>query len=634
MLIGEITGTVSTSGFHFQAYNDVKKFDFVTTQKDDVWILSQVQEVWKHEDGQTEAEATVIGYREKGMLKRPRQALKPNSMVYLANETIIADTLGLDTEGLYIGNLESHAQLPIKLNPDALYKHMAVLAQTGAGKSYLTAVIIEELLEKDIPVVIIDPHGEYSSLGVFNDAISDKEAEKFGITSQKYPVRELSTDRYINPHAEQLAFSDKNLDPSEIDQLLPTSLNNSQLGLLYTAIKDLPDTYSLNALIETCQQSQSKAKWSLISMLDVLANAGLFSDDPVDLHSLVQPGQATIINLKGVDPDIQEAVVYKLSKELFQLRKQDAIPSMIFTVEESHNYLPERNFGTAICSSMLRTIASEGRKFGFGLQIVSQRPARVDNNVLSQCNSQVIMRLTNPNDLNAVSKSFEGITASVKETISGLPAGVGVVLGKEYPIITEIRARKTQHGGNTNTLSTEEEQGQVVVFPAQLAPEDIGNTVELVYYPLWLVDDGEHYVVIDGKDGSLQYQRPQLSYSERQIYSIAQEQPVSREALLDQLEWSLSDLNAVLERMVENQLLVAEESGDQLYFSVVTAPYERTLENIRPHQAHVLRHTISKDEIAQHKTRYVYENGTVSLAYYPYYAGSEEVYDGITGEAV
>jgi len=61
-------------------------------------------------------------------------------------------------------------------------------------------------------------------------------------------------------------------------------------------------------------------------------------------------------------------------------------------IEEAHNYCPERNFGEKKSSKILRTIASEGRKFGLGLCVVSQRPARLDKSVLSQCSTQIIMK--------------------------------------------------------------------------------------------------------------------------------------------------------------------------------------------------------------------------------------------------
>ena len=113
---------------------------------------------------------------------------------------------------------------------------------------------------------------------------------------------------------------------------------------------------------------------------------------PTPYHELIKSGTCTIINFRGVNPDIQDIIVYKLTKDLFELRKQNKIPPFFMVIEEAHNYCPERNFGEKKSSKILRTIASEGRKFGLGLCVVSQRPARLDKSVLSQCSTQIIMK--------------------------------------------------------------------------------------------------------------------------------------------------------------------------------------------------------------------------------------------------
>jgi hypothetical protein len=97
----------------------------------------------------------------------------------------------------------------------------------------------------------------------------------------------------------------------------------------------------------------------------------------------------------------------------------------------------------------MRTIASEGRKFGLGLLVISQRPARVDKNVVSQCNTQIILRITNPNDLNAIKKGVEGLTSEMVGEIKRLPPGTAMVVNPELekPIIVNIRTRKSRHGG-------------------------------------------------------------------------------------------------------------------------------------------------------------------------------------------
>src|SRR5881275_3672792 len=107
---------------------------------------------------------------------------------------------------------------------------------------------------------------------------------------------------------------------------------------------------------------------------------------------------------------------------MFELRKLGRIPPMMLVVEEAHNFCPQ--VGQVASSKVFRTLASEGRKFGLGLVIITQRPAKVDKNVLSQCNTQLILKVTNPNDLKALASSVEGLTSESEDEIQRLPVGV------------------------------------------------------------------------------------------------------------------------------------------------------------------------------------------------------------------
>jgi DNA helicase HerA-like ATPase len=93
-----------------------------------------------------------------------------------------------------------------------------------------------------------------------------------------------------------------------------------------------------------------------------------------------------------------------------------------------------------------------------GLLIVSQRPAKVDKNVLSQCSTQVIMRVTNPNDLKAITKSLEGISSELEEEIKRLPPGVALLVNPDIPmpVMVQVRVRRTRHGGLSAEVSEDE----------------------------------------------------------------------------------------------------------------------------------------------------------------------------------
>ena len=190
--IGLIYGNVGSTEFNFTVENPkLKKFDYVAVpHKDCGIVLAQVMDIrcfsdFSFEDaksllngsledfsvkieGDLSAHASVIGYRDvKGYLQVPRRPFEVGERVFLADEELIRNVLGLSSNkknGAYIGLLKGH-DLPVYLSIDTLIqKHICILAKTGGGKSYACGVLVEELLKKKVPLVIIDPHGEYVSL--------------------------------------------------------------------------------------------------------------------------------------------------------------------------------------------------------------------------------------------------------------------------------------------------------------------------------------------------------------------------------------------------------------------------------------------------------------------------------------
>ncbi|MBU0666358.1 MAG: ATP-binding protein, partial [Nanoarchaeota archaeon] len=355
--------------------------------------------------------------------------------------------------GAYIGKLDGK-NINVYLNlKKLLTKHVAILAKSGAGKSYAVGVLAEEIIDKKIPLLIIDPHGEYSQMRNPNDEEKESLA-KYNLKPKGYTIQEFG-DPKVNKGVFPLKLT-KDISHSELIHLLPAKLSSTQLGVLYNALKNI-DELNFNQLLLELEQDESSAKWSIINVIEYLNNLGIFSDTPTQYKELIRSGVCSIINVKGMPPDIQEIITYKLCKDLFELRKKNEIPPFFMILEEAHNFCPERSFGEKKSSKILRTIASEGRKFGLGLCVISQRPARVDKSVLSQCSTQLIMKVTNPNDLKAISNSVEGINADSEKEIQNLPIGSALVSGiVDIPLFVNIRTRMSKHGGDAVDILDEQ----------------------------------------------------------------------------------------------------------------------------------------------------------------------------------
>ncbi len=481
--VGIIYGDVGSTEFNFTVDgHKIRKFDYVAAPHKEGYVLAQVMDIKRYSDlkfqdavtlkindelpyikSSVSAYADVIGFRDKrGLLQTPRTPFETGSRIIPANADLIRHVLGLYLDkqnGAYMGILKG-LDLPVYLNIDSLVqKHICILAKTGGGKSYACGVLIEELLKKKIPMVVIDTHGEYLSLTKPNkDKKDQKNMDKFKIKSRQYSSQiigysPLGSKGDIN----HLTLSGLNLEAREIIDLLHAKLSGPQIGVLYQSIKELKEfkqTYNIRDIIEAVSRSKSNARWNVIASLESLDSIGVFSEKGTQTSDLVNKGKCSVINMKGVPPDIQDVVVARLTKQLFDDRKAGKLPPFLLVVEEAHNYCPERGFGTSVSSNMLRTIASEGRKFGMGLCVVSQRPAKVDKNIISQCNTNIILKVTNPNDLKAIIQSVEGLTSQTYNEIQRLPIGVALISGAsiQIPIMVEIRTRETSHGGKSVTI--------------------------------------------------------------------------------------------------------------------------------------------------------------------------------------
>jgi uncharacterized protein len=452
-MLGKIIGRSSTNEFVFLMEKSCNKFEYIQVEHREGYpVLAQIVEIEKDRD-RTIAKCSVVGHRPGSVLVNIRTPLEPDSDVIKAPDEFVEDTLGLKAEknGAYMGVLEGRDKIKISLDLNKLItRHVAVLARTGAGKSYALSVLLEEILERNIPIVIFDPHGEYPSLKL--PSKKSKKHERFGVEPKGYgkKIVEFSPDVEKNPTARPLKLNKENLTGNELMHMLPAKLSSSQIGLLFAALKDMGKTADFEELMVNLQLEENNLKWALISIIDYLRRLNLFSRDCTSLNDLVKPGRASVINLRGVPPEIQEVVAYKLISDLFSARKNSEIPPFFLVLEEAQNYVPERSFGEVKSSKVIRQVIAEGRKFGLGVAVVTQRPARIEKSVLSQCGTQIILKVTNPGDLKTISTSVEGITSETEKEIRNLHIGKAMVVGVvDSPLFVEIRPKKSKHGGET-----------------------------------------------------------------------------------------------------------------------------------------------------------------------------------------
>ena len=129
---------------------------------------------------------------------------------------------------------------------------------------------------------------------------------------------------------------------------------------------------------------------------------------------------------------------------IFDARVRDELKfQVLLLLEEAHNFAPGNANTTAQKRSInvTRQIAQEGRKFGVGLILISQRPSRLDETTLAMCNSYIIMRMVNPADQSFVRKVIESLGEEEVKMLPDLENGEAILSGQltSFPVLVKIK---------------------------------------------------------------------------------------------------------------------------------------------------------------------------------------------------
>jgi hypothetical protein len=187
-----------------------------------------------------------------------------------------------------------------------------------------------------------------------------------------------------------------------------------------------------------------------VKYIEFLAAQRIWGFEDLPLEQLLRPMSLSTVDLAGTDRKIADFVVTRVASEVWKQATRHGLERPVFLVlEEAHNFIPA-GAEQGHAARWIKRIASEGRKFGIFLVLITQRPYRVHQDTLSQCGSQVIMRLTNPEDQNAVRRASESISEDLLTDLPGLNVGEAVVLGPltKVPVMVRVGRRESQEGGS------------------------------------------------------------------------------------------------------------------------------------------------------------------------------------------
>lgn len=155
----------------------------------------------------------------------------------------------------------------------------------------------------------------------------------------------------------------------------------------------------------------------------------------------------TVLDVSGIPPEVLGTVVGTMLRLVYDAlfwamdldvggRKQP----LLVVLDEAHRFLPENGKGPA--NRVVSRIAKEGRKYGVGLMVVTQRPSDVDSAVLSQCGTMIALRVTNQRDRSAVASTIPDDLGDLPELLPALRTGEALVLGDALQVPSRIRVDK------------------------------------------------------------------------------------------------------------------------------------------------------------------------------------------------
>jgi len=446
--------------------------------------------------------AEPLNARGGGKLNKLRYPPKPASTAYRPESSDIARVVLGELQdkkkrALDISTLSNRSEVNVTVDGHAIVtRHLAILAMTGAGKSWTARRVIEELAAKNYPIVIFDPHGDYTGL-----ADVQKFKERVNRYYAQFPIFEEDSDTvaqivsnlgyeltptmltrfsdvfqaaksfYIKDNSQEMAqrvdWLSERINKPDLKKygVQPNLWLIAQMAEAGEATwrdnngeddrRQLEDwgwngltTYSRRdiATLEGIKKRTNAAAAGLQRMEQTnqkVARSGA-KPLPTDRKELVQYGQISVVSLAGYTEDFQATIYSIIADNIFDARVRNELNfQVLLLLEEAHNFASgDANTAAQKRSiSVTRQIAQEGRKFGVGLILISQRPSRLDETTLAMCNSYIIMRMVNPADQSFVRKVIESLGEEEVKMLPDLENGEAIISGQltSFPVLVKIK---------------------------------------------------------------------------------------------------------------------------------------------------------------------------------------------------
>ncbi|MGN0086975.1 MAG: ATP-binding protein [Alloprevotella sp.] len=437
----------------------------------------------------------------------------------------ISSELAASVNPLQIGKYTMDESSIAYLDADKLFqRHAAIVGSTGSGKSFCVARIVEQMAAlKHANGILFDIHGEYSDESFKRDGIlqlkiatpsdlsvTDKLSK--GILMVPYwllnyeEMQALLLDRSDqNAPNQAMLFSrevlcekEKTVNGTVYDKIItvdsPVAYN---LQPLVQAFEDL-DTQMVpgakagsekqgpfyGKLTRFIQRVKNKLSDKRMGFMFSLSDEELKQDWLDQFCAVLMDGNSGIkvIDMSEVPSDVLPLVIGLLARIVFSIQQWSTTENrhpIALLCDEAHLYVQQATTLDAVAELGLRSferIAKEGRKYGVGLVIISQRPSEVNRTVLSQCNNFISLRLTNVDDQNVIKRLLPDNLGNIADNLSLLDIAEAIIVGDSTLLPSRVKIDEPSIKPSSQTIPFWSIWSDVNI--SQNLSEAIGNMIK------------------------------------------------------------------------------------------------------------------------------------------------------------
>lgn len=380
----------------------------------------------------------ILGDVEK--LQIPKTPPPPGTIIKRAKTSILKRIFQSDPRrSIIIGHLISNPDVPVAVDVNMMVsRHLAILAVTGAGKSNTVAVIVDELLRLGGCVLIFDMHSEYVGSKFNNgpvNVIPTNLNPRYLSLSEFLVLLNIPPKAYIQERYVRKAYKEV------FDDIKKNGLTGDFLDAIFKKLEE----YSKDEDISSSDRKSIVGAMNKVLDMKMKYEAILHGQTKHILHG-IKLGAANVIDLGSVDEDLADVIVSHVLRTLLNSRKQfkrtgEGFPYPVFIIlEEAHVLAPVDR--QPLSKYWISRIAREGRKFGIGLCLVSQRPKIIDPNALSQANNMIILKLVEPGDQRHVQQASETLSDDLMAQLTSLNTGEAIILGMMTKVPALVKIKK------------------------------------------------------------------------------------------------------------------------------------------------------------------------------------------------